>query len=192
MVYSTNPRTSPHTSTKRREGINPLESALKPQLYILITAWYTHSLLEQSHSPRATCPGGESTIYSLSITQYHVHHVGITIIYIYPFTFTSPCFYSKHPITFHWWFHIIVRRRHKHVCLIQRSCKNWFLTTGFSLPWTRCRRSNCTQRPRSRISPACSTSSPAVSPAHQCACLITFVSKYRSVLDGSRTTSSDK
>ena len=29
--------------------------------------------------PEATCPGGESTIYSLSITQYHVH-VGITII----------------------------------------------------------------------------------------------------------------
>ena len=35
MVYSTNPRTPPHTSTKRREGINPIESALKPQLYIL-------------------------------------------------------------------------------------------------------------------------------------------------------------
>ena len=54
------------------------------------------------------------------------------------------------------------------------------------------RRTNCTQRPRSRISPACSTSSPAVSPAHQCACPTTFASKYRSVLDGSRTTSSDK
>ena len=38
LVNSTNPRTSPHTSTKRREGINPIESALKPQLYILITA----------------------------------------------------------------------------------------------------------------------------------------------------------
>ena len=38
MVYSTNPRTSPHTSTKCREGMNPLESALKPRLYILITA----------------------------------------------------------------------------------------------------------------------------------------------------------
>ena len=35
MIYSTNPRTSPHTSTKRREGINPLDNALKPQLYIL-------------------------------------------------------------------------------------------------------------------------------------------------------------
>ena len=35
MVYSTNPRTPPHTSTERREGINPIESALKPQLYIL-------------------------------------------------------------------------------------------------------------------------------------------------------------
>ena len=32
MVYSTNPRTSPHTSTKRREGINPNENALEPQL----------------------------------------------------------------------------------------------------------------------------------------------------------------
>ena len=31
-----------------------------------------------------------------------------------------------------------------------------------------------------------------VSPAHQCACPTTFASKYRSVLDGSRTTSSDK
>ena len=38
MVYSTNPRTSPYTSTKRMEGINPIESAFKPQLYILITA----------------------------------------------------------------------------------------------------------------------------------------------------------
>ena len=54
------------------------------------------------------------------------------------------------------------------------------------------RRTNCTHRPRSRISPACSISSPAVSPAHQCACPTTFASKYRSVLDGSRTTSSDK
>ena len=34
MVYSTNPRASPHTSTRRREGNNPLENALKPQLYI--------------------------------------------------------------------------------------------------------------------------------------------------------------
>ena len=41
---------------------------------------------------------------------------------------------------------------------------------------------NCTQRPRSRISPACSTSSPAVSPAHQCACPTTFTSKYKSIL----------
>ena len=54
------------------------------------------------------------------------------------------------------------------------------------------RRINCTQRLRSRISPACSTSSPPVSPAHQCACPTTFASKYRYVLGGSRTTSSDK
>ena len=38
MVYSTNPRAPPHTYTKRREGNNPIESALKPRLYILITA----------------------------------------------------------------------------------------------------------------------------------------------------------
>ena len=45
MVYSTNPRTSPHTSTKRREGINPIENALKPQLYILIIARYIYCLI---------------------------------------------------------------------------------------------------------------------------------------------------
>ena len=33
MVYSTNPRTPPHTSTQRREGINPIESALKSHSY---------------------------------------------------------------------------------------------------------------------------------------------------------------
>ena len=38
-----------------------------------------------------------------------------------------------------------------------------------------------------RTSPACSTSS-----GHQCTCPTTFAFKYRSALDGSRTTSSDK
>ena len=55
MVYSTNPRTSPHTSTKRREGINPKENALKPQL-ISITITYNTSSLARPIKLRLTAP----------------------------------------------------------------------------------------------------------------------------------------
>ena len=116
----------------------------------------------------------------VSITQYHVHYFGITIICI--FTITSPCFYYKHPITFRWWFHIILGRRHKHVCLIQRSGKNWSLPAGLSLPWPQNPPTNSILISWILVggqtapgvfdlgySPTCPTSSSAVSPAHQCA-----------------------
>ena len=73
MVYSTYPRTPPHTSTKRREGINPIESATvihinysKINIYISSnrTVSSTPGLLAQGVNPQ----------YSLSITLCHVHH----------------------------------------------------------------------------------------------------------------------
>ena len=55
MVYSTNPRTSPHTS---REGINPKENALKPQL-ISITITHSTSSLARPIKLRLTAPNWE-------------------------------------------------------------------------------------------------------------------------------------
>ena len=51
-----NPRTSPHTSTKRREGINPKENALKPRL---ISITYNTSSLAQPIKLRLTAPNWE-------------------------------------------------------------------------------------------------------------------------------------
>ena len=93
MVYSTNPRTSPHTSTKRREGINPKENALKPQL-ISITITYNTSSLARPIKLRLTAPNWEPESW-LWLTYYHVHHWHI-FTYINPHTisFTSPIFNS--------------------------------------------------------------------------------------------------
>ena len=114
MVYSTNPRTSPHTSTKRREGINPKENALKPQL-ISITITYNTSSLARPIKLRLTAPNWErpspdygshiimsiTGIYlRISIhTQYHlqvlcsiqVHEITYFIIHITHFSSSYIC-----------------------------------------------------------------------------------------------------
>ena len=80
MVYSTNPRAPPHTSTKRREGNNPIESAHKPRLFILITAWYINRLIIQSPPPWGYFPRG--SIHNIFV----INHIIIS--------FTSPIFNS--------------------------------------------------------------------------------------------------
>ena len=100
-----NPRTLPHTSSKRREGNNPKENALKPQL-ISITITYSTSSLARPIKLRLTtsnweCPSPDygshiimsiTGIYSrISIhIQYHlqvlsssqVHEITYFIIHI--------------------------------------------------------------------------------------------------------------
>ena len=94
MVYSTNPRTSPHTSTKRREGINPKENALKPQL-ISITITYNTSSLARPIKLRLTAPNWERPS-----PDYGSHIImSITGIYLrisipHTISFTSPIFNS--------------------------------------------------------------------------------------------------
>ena len=104
MVYSTNARTSPHTSTKRREGINPKENALKPQL-ISITITYNTSSLAR---PIKLSPDyGSHIIMSITgiylrisiHTQYHlqvlysiqVHEITYFIIHITHFSSSYIC-----------------------------------------------------------------------------------------------------
>ena len=171
-----NPRTSPHTSTKCREGINPRENPLKPQL-ISITITYNTSSLARPIKLRLTTPNWECPSPDYGSHIIFVHHWHI-FSYINPHTisFTSPIFKSAARDNIcHNSNNTLVLVKYTSAPFSSLALTDYFLTAGSSLPWSvyrgpwsvaSGRRTNCTQSLGSGLPPVCPTSSPVASPAH--------------------------